>query len=164
MSDRIIRPLFHPQAPFRGDPGFPAKSASFSSQLPPSHVPPPNMVNEVGTARRKELSALNRDRFLPCLSPPDPARVLFVIGCCLSLVVVCCWSLFVLGHCLSLVVVYRWLLFVAGCCLSLVIVCRQLLFVVVCCWSLVVVCRWSLFVVGRCFFVDHCLSLVVVCR
>ena len=53
MSDRIIRPPFHLQAPFRGDPGFPAKSASFSSQLPPSHAPPPNMVHEVGTAWRK---------------------------------------------------------------------------------------------------------------
>ena len=54
ILDRILRPLFRLQAPFRGDPGFPAKSSSFSSQLPPSHVPPPNMVNEVGTARRKD--------------------------------------------------------------------------------------------------------------
>ena len=53
----------------------------------------------------------------------------FVVGrCCLSLVVVCCWSLFVVGRCLSLVVVCHWLLFIVVCCL-LFVVCCFLLFV-----------------------------------
>ena len=69
---------------------------------------------------------------------------------CLSLVVVCSWSLFVVGLCLSLVVVCRWSLFVAGGCLSLVVYCRWSLFVVGHCLSLVVVLRWSLFFVGLC--------------
>jgi hypothetical protein len=44
---------------------------------------------------------------------------LFVVGGCLSLVVVCRWLLFVVGRCLSLVVVCRWLLFVIGRCFLL---------------------------------------------
>ena len=45
-----------------------------------------------------------------------------VFGRCLSLVIVCQWSLFVVGRCLSLVIVSCWLLFVAGRCLALVVV------------------------------------------
>ena len=73
VENRIIRPPSHLQAPFRGDPGFPAKSAFFSSQLPPSHVPPPNMVHEVGTAWRtnetKRFATLPRLPFLPISGP-----------------------------------------------------------------------------------------------
>ena len=40
--------------------------------------------------RLRALSALNRDRFLPCPSPPDPARVLMLeLRCLFSLVVSC---------------------------------------------------------------------------
>ena len=45
--------------------------------------------------------------------------LLFVLGCCLSLVGVCRWSVFVIGRCFMLVVVCRWPLFVVGRCLSL---------------------------------------------
>ena len=61
--------------------------------------------------------------------------LLFVVGHCLLLVIVCHWSLFVVGHCLSSAVVCHWSFFVVGHC-----------------------CRWSLCVIGR------ILLLVVVCR
>ena len=66
------------------------------------------------------------------IRPDDVYRwSVFVVGCCLSLVVVCRWSLFVIGRCLLLVVVCCCLLFVVGH------------------WSLFVVGRWSFFVIGR---------------
>ena len=76
-----------------------------------------------------------------------------------SLVVACCWSLFVVGRCLSLVIVYRWR------CLLLAAVCHWSWFVVGRCLLLVVDCRWSLVLVGRClslFVIGRCLSLVAV--
>merc|ERR1712237_292837 len=58
-----------------------------------------------------------------------------------SLFVSHCLSLFVVGRCLSLVVVCRWWLFVVGRCLSLFVVCR---------WWAVVWCSYCSSVVEYC--------------
>merc|ERR1711952_295171 len=80
-------------------------------------------------------------RMIFCKRPVNSDYVyhwsVFVVGNCLS-VIGCRLSLVVVCRCLSLVVVCRWSLFVAGRCLSLVVVCRWSLFVFVCCC-----CRWS---------------------
>ena len=91
---------------------------------------------------------------------------LFVAGHCLSFVFFvigrfCHWLLFVVGHCLSLVILFHWLLFVFGC-LSLFVVGRCLLMVVVCCLLLIVVCRGLLFVVGRCLlYLSYLVSTII---
>ena len=74
-------------------------------------------------------------------------KSLFVVVCCLSLVIVCCLSLFVFFCCLWFVVVCYLSLFVICRCLSFVVVCHLSLFVICHCLSFVVVCCWSLVIV-----------------
>ena len=71
--------------------------------------------------------------------------LLFVIGHYLSFVVFCCWSLFVVGRCLSLVIV-----FVVVCRLLLFVICHHLLFVIVCRFSMFVIWRCLLFLLKKC--------------
>ena len=65
-----------PKHPFRGDPRFPAESAFFSSQLPPSHVPPQTWFWSWHCLENKwDKSAWRRISRFPFLPIPGLGRV-----------------------------------------------------------------------------------------